>query len=75
MTPARLNSWFSKWASESVGVARYLHDGRAWRGAPAHEQRNPDYAFIADPGGLCRGARFHDVVERDDRGGREISVL
>ena len=44
-------------------------------GVAAHEQRNTDNAFTTDAGGFGRRARLGHIVQRDDAGGREISVL
>ena len=52
-----------------------LHDGRARRGIPSHEQRDADDAFVADAGRFRRGAGRHDVVQRDDGRRREIGIL
>ena len=62
-------------ALQPISVTRGLHDGRAWRAVPAHEQRNADYTLVAHPRGFGRRARSHDVVQRDDGGSREIGVL
>jgi hypothetical protein len=61
-------------AAQAVRMTGRLHHRRTGRGVAAHEQRNADHPFVADSGGFGRSARRHDVVQRNDRRGREIGV-
>jgi hypothetical protein len=51
-----------------------LHDRPAGGRLTAHEQRDADDTFIAGDGNFRRRAIFHDIEQRDDRGGRTIHV-
>jgi nitrogen-specific signal transduction histidine kinase len=53
-------------AGQAIGVAGALHDGAARRGLAAHEQRDPDGAFIADHGDFGGRSILHDVQQRHD---------
>ena len=56
-------------------MAGALHHRPAGRGLPAHEQRDPDQAFIAHDRDFRRRTAFHDVEERHDAIGGEIHVV
>src|SRR5438045_1277926 len=59
---------------QPVALAAALHNGAARRRLAAHEERDPDYAVVADDGDLGRSAVLQYIEERNDRATREIQV-